>query len=253
MNEHLYNPDYLRETQKLLENMKRDSYEPLLRRSGKIADVGCGVGADVINMAKAGLPDSTFVGVDEVQEMIDQANLAGEAMGNTEFIVGNAETLPFADGELSGLRAERLIQHVPDPLRVFAEFRRTLKEGAPVVIVETDWNSVSFYNGDFGVAQQLREYLTTQQVKSGGAAANLMSYLETAGFTDCRIRLYPLTTHVLEQCMATLRIDYALTMMESSGRITGEQHRTFVEALQKADSAGCFVCSINLVVATAVK
>ena len=253
MSTHLYDPEYLRETQKLLESMKRDSYEPMLGRSGKIADIGCGVGSDVINMAELGRSDCTFVGVDAVPEMIEQANLASGKRNNVEFFVGDAEALPFAHDELSGLRAERLIQHVSDPFRVFDEFHRVLKDGSPAVIVETDWNSVSFYNGDSGIARQLREYLVLHQVKNGGAAANLISYLETAGFSDLRIRLYPLTTHVLEQSMATLRIDYALTMMENSGHISQEAHRAFLNALRQADSSGCFVCSINLVVVTALK
>lgn len=253
MNTHLYNPDYLRETQKLLENMKQDSYGPLLSRSGKIADIGCGVGADVSNMAKLGAKDCAFVGVDADQGMIDQANLNKGDCSNVQFLVGNADTLPFAEAELSGLRAERLVQHLANPPRVFGEFYRVLKDGSPVVIVETDWNSVSFYNGDLQTVQRLREYLAAHQVKNGNAATNLIHDLETAGFTDLRIRLYPLTTHILEQCMATLRIDYALTMMEQKGYITQEGHRTFLDALQQADSRGCFVCSINLVVVTAMK
>jgi len=253
MNTHLYDPEYLRETQKLLENMKQDSYKHLLDRPGKIADIGCGVGSDVINMARLGRADSTFAGVDAVQEMIDEAKLAGEEHSNVEFFVGNAAALPFAADELSGLRAERLIQHISDPFQVFGEFYRVLKEGSPAVIVETDWNSVSFYNGDYGIAQQLREYLTLHQVKNGGAAANLIYYLEAAGFTDFGIRLYPLTTRVLEQCMATLRIDYALKMMENNGYISQEAHRTFLNALQQADNNGCFICSINLIVVTARK
>ncbi|MEC3879555.1 methyltransferase domain-containing protein [Parapedobacter sp. 10938] len=253
MNTHLYNPDYLRETQKLLENMKRDSYSPLLSRSGKIADIGCGVGADVNNMAQLGHKDCKFVGVDADQGMIDQANLNKGERGNVEFLVGNANALPFAGGELSGLRAERLAQHLANPAQVFDEFHRVLKDGSPVVIVETDWNSVSFYNGDNQTVQRLREYLVAHQVKNGGAATNLIHYLETAGFTHVSIRLYPLATHILEQCIATLRIDYALTMMEQNGYITQEAHRTFLNTLRQADSSGCFVCSINLVVVTALK
>src|SRR5690606_24025896 len=138
MNTHLYDPEYLRETQKLLESMKQDSYEHLLDRVGKIADIGCGVGADVINMARLGRPDCTFAGVDAVQEMIDQANLASKEYSNVEFFVGDAAALPFAADELSGLRAERLIQHIPEPLPVFGEFYRVVSDGSPVVIVETD-------------------------------------------------------------------------------------------------------------------
>lgn len=253
MSTHLYNPDYLRGTQKLLENMKRDSYEPLLSRSGKIADIGCGVGADVNYMAQLGRKDCIFVGVDADQEMIDQANTGKGENGNVEFLVGDADALPFAGDELSGLRAERLIQHLANPLAVFDEFYRVLSAGSPVVIVETDWNSVSFYNGDNQTARRLKEYLAAKQVKNGGAATNMIYYLKTAGFSEFAIQLYPLTTHVLEQCLATLRIDYALSMMEQNGYITQQAHHTFLNALREADSSGYFVCSINLVVVTALK
>ena len=253
MKTQLYNPDYLRGTQRLLEGMKRDSYQPLLNRGGKVADIGCGVGTDVINMAKLSSNGSVFVGMDRAREMIDQANLAKGGQANVEFVVGNADSLPFADGELSGLRAERLIQHLFDPVKVFNEFHRVLKVDATAVIVETDWNSVSFYNRDQHTARLLREYLVAHQVANGGAAANLVRYLQATGFRDTKIRLYPLETHVLEQCLGMLRIDYALEMMERNNHITPAAHRAFIDDLQHAEHSGCFVCSINLVIVTALK
>jgi len=254
MENQLYNVSYLQETQKLLADMKNDSYTPFLSVHGKIADVGCGMGGDVINMATM-VDDErvSIIGIDASKEMIDQANSTKGALKNVEFLIGDAEKLPFSNAELDGLRAERLLQHLANPAHVFQEFYRVTKDNAPIVIVETDWNSISFYNGDYEVIRKLKEYLSTTNVKNGGAATNLIHYLATTGFTDIDIRLFPLVSRSLAQCMFILRIDHALETMRDQGHITSKAHEAFLESLRDADNGNRFVCSINLAVVTARK
>ena len=262
MSEQLYNPDYLAETQRLLEDLKYSTYTPFLSISGRMVEVGCGRGDDAINIANATAGNGLEVfGVDVSEVMIQEANsrqseanskkVSEDQKTNVRFMIGEASHLPFETGALSGLRAERLVQHLPNPEEVFAEFYRVLAAGSPLVVVETDWNSISFYNGDPGITQRLRNYLTDRNVKNGKAATTLIYDLQTAGFTDVAVRLWPLASRSLEQCVQLLRFDMVLTAMQDGGELTADEVRTFMNALKAADDRGQFICSINLVVVSA--
>jgi len=145
MAQHLYSIDYLEQTTQLLGNLKKTSYQPFgSLTEGHIADIGCGAGDDAINMAKMFGPNIQVTGIDYAEEMIEKAKSSSAGMPNITFHMGSAEQLPFADNELSGLRNERLIQHLPQPELAFQEFYRVLKPGHSLVVVETDWNSISF-------------------------------------------------------------------------------------------------------------
>jgi len=262
MSEQLYNPDYLAETQRLLEELKYSTYTPFLSISGRMVEVGCGTGDDAINIAKATAGNGLEVfGLDASEVMIQEANsrqskandkgIPEDQMTNVRFMIGNASHLPFEDGALSGLRAERLVQHLPNPEEVFAEFYRTLVAGSPLVVVETDWNSISFYNGDPRITQRLRNYLTERNVKNGNAAATLIHDLQAAGFSDVAVRLWPLASRSLEQCVQLLRFDVVLTAMQDAGELTADEAQTLMNALRVADDRGQFICSINLIVVSA--
>ncbi|WP_118974864.1 methyltransferase domain-containing protein [Taibaiella koreensis] len=253
MAEHLYNIDYLEQTMQLLGKLKQQSYNPFSTiTEGTIADVGCGTGADAINMARM-LPGLEIIGLDYAPEMITKATADAGDLPNISFRQAEASALPFADNTLAGIRNERLIQHVPDPAKVFAEFYRTLKPGQPLVNVETDWSSIAFYNGNAHIAKALNHYLTFKNVKNGNAAANLISDMTAAGFRDIGIELFPLASRSLQQVTAMLRIDHALMMMKTEKHISEVEYNSFLSALEDADRNRYFVCSINLVVTTATK
>src|SRR5690606_38461140 len=231
MSEQLYNPNYLAETQRLLEDLKKSTYTPFLSVSGKMAEVGCGTGDDAINIAKASYGSGLeVIGIDASEVMIREANSRQseanehqkDRIPNVRFVVGNADQLPFRDSTLSGLRAERLVQHLSNPKEVFAEFYRAMAIDAPLTVVETDWNSISFYNGSPTMTKRLRKYLTEQNVKNGNAAATLVHDIQLAGFTDVTIRLWPLASHSLEQSVQVLRFDMVLDAMIHAGEFTTE-------------------------------
>ncbi len=254
MAEHLYSIDYLEQTTQLLGSLKKTSYQPFRTiTTGKIADIGCGAGDDAINMARMFGENIAITGIDYAPEMIEKANSSAAGLSNITFHIGSAENLPFADAELDGLGNERLIQHLPDPQKAFTEFYRVLKPGSPLVVVETDWNSISFYNGDSSIAQQLNHYLTFNNVKNGNAAANVIRYMKEAGFSNIHIDLFPLSSHSLQQVTMMLRIDHALLMMKEQTIISVEEYNSFLASLEDADRNHYFACSINLVVATATK
>ena len=49
--------------------------------------------------------------------------------------------LRFATGSFDGCRAERVLMHVPDPIRALSEMLRVTKPGGRVSVFDFDWDT----------------------------------------------------------------------------------------------------------------
>ena len=108
-----------------------------LRRIGvgagtALLDVGCGTG--VIAAAAQDLVGAAgrVVAVDPSEGMLIEARKAGVRDAR----VGRAEALPVGDGEFDVLTMGFALRHVEDLYRTFCEFRRVLKPGGKVLLLE---------------------------------------------------------------------------------------------------------------------
>ena len=100
-------------------------------KSGKWLDVSCGPGT-VLSM----LSDSPLdkYGIDFSEKMIDEArNNVGD---NTHLYVASAEELPFEDNAMDIVTCSFAFHHYIHPATVLHEFRRVMKKGASLAIVD---------------------------------------------------------------------------------------------------------------------
>lgn len=249
-----YNPSYLEDTGNFLKDLKASTYRPLSRISGgTIIDLGCGTGADVIQLA-ALLGNSTrVVGIDHDELMLEKGISAMPPDANIEFIHSEAFPIPFEDESVAGLRAERLVQHLKDPRQVFNEINRVLVKDAPLVIVETDWPGLIFYNEHLEIEKKIVHYLTEVKVNNGAASRKLVSYMEGSGFNDIEVKVFPFVLKTLQEAITYLWIDRIIQEAADQQYISAEEHQLFMDALLKADAGKYFACSINMLVVTSVK
>ena len=123
------------------------SYDLLDLQPGQtVTDIGCGIGDDARALAGRVAPGGEVIGLDSSEAMIEKAIAAGTAPG-VRFAVADAAALPLADGSCDAVRADRMLQHVEDPLRVLLEMRRVLKPGGRLVVIEPDWKTMALYPG----------------------------------------------------------------------------------------------------------
>src|SRR5438067_1289546 len=109
------------------------SYDLLrLAPGAAVADVGCGAGRAVEELAERG---ARPVGVDPSEEMV---TVARQRWPGREFLLGSAEELPLADGSLAGYRSDKVFHDVAEPARAVAEARRVLAPGGRIVVVDAD-------------------------------------------------------------------------------------------------------------------
>jgi demethylmenaquinone methyltransferase/2-methoxy-6-polyprenyl-1,4-benzoquinol methylase len=77
---------------------------------------------------------ATVVGLDQSEHMLARAR--ARAATRVTFIRGEAEHLPFADGEFDALTFTYLLRYVDDPSATMAELARVVRPGGRIGMVE---------------------------------------------------------------------------------------------------------------------
>ncbi|HZU62579.1 MAG TPA: methyltransferase domain-containing protein [Novosphingobium sp.] len=103
-----------------------------------VADIGCGAGDDVLKLSHLVGPEGMAIGVDISADMVEEARKRFAGAPALDFTVAQADSLPFADGSLDAIRADRVLIHVPDPAAAIAEMLRVLRPGGRLVLCDPD-------------------------------------------------------------------------------------------------------------------
>lgn len=104
-------------------------------------DVGCGTGFLALLLAELG---HRVVGVDMAGEMLDRARTKAAQAGLTvAFQPADAEDLPFEDGAFDLVLERHVIWTLPEPAVALSEWRRVLRPGGHLVLVEGDWQTAA--------------------------------------------------------------------------------------------------------------
>jgi ubiquinone/menaquinone biosynthesis C-methylase UbiE len=94
-------------------------------------DVGTGAGAFALALAPL---VREVVGVDIVPEVLAEARK--RATGNSEFVEGDAEQLPFPTDSFDVVCTARTLHHMPRPEVVLFEMTRVLRPGGTMLVVD---------------------------------------------------------------------------------------------------------------------
>lgn len=109
-----------------------------LKSSGQAADLGCGPGHLVIEMA-AQAPDLHLTGIDLSDEVLQKAENAAQRSGlgsQVSFRKGDVRRIPFDDDALDLVVSTLSLHHWGDPVAVLDEIARVLRPGGCFVIFD---------------------------------------------------------------------------------------------------------------------
>ncbi len=103
----------------------------------RILDVATGTGMVAFALAARG---ADVVGLDQSEAMLGRAQSRLErsppAGGRLSFVLGEAEALPFADGEFDALSFTYLLRYVEDRAATMRELARVVTPGGRIAMVE---------------------------------------------------------------------------------------------------------------------
>lgn len=114
--------------------MCKDDYPPILTELEKepFHDVlDCGTGP-MLQLLHEKYPEKHYVGLDLTPEMIRVAQEKG--LSNTEFLVGDSENLPFAEGAFDAVICANSFHHYPNPQDFFNSACRVLRKGGRLIL-----------------------------------------------------------------------------------------------------------------------
>jgi demethylmenaquinone methyltransferase / 2-methoxy-6-polyprenyl-1,4-benzoquinol methylase len=172
-----------------------------LRQGHRLLDVACGSGVlATFGRAMVGA-GGMAVGLDPSLGMLAQARRRGAR----PLVRGFAEALPFADGRFDRLTMGYALRHVGDLRRTFAEYRRVLRPGGRLVLLEITAPRGAVGRGALRLYMRGAVPLVARRI-GGDAPRRLMEYywdtiescvppeailaaLTDAGFADVRRRV----------------------------------------------------------------
>jgi len=99
----------------------------------RMLEVGCGIGTDALQFARAG---ARVTGVDASQKSLEMARQRFELNGlQAEFLQADAERLPFENGTFDFVYSHGVLHHTPAPERAVAEILRVLRPGGSALVM----------------------------------------------------------------------------------------------------------------------
>jgi SAM-dependent methyltransferase len=111
----------------------RDAADFAGARGLRVLEIGCGLGTDGAQFAKAG---ADYTGIDLTEAAIELARKRFEVSRLTgEFRVADAENLDFADDSFDLVYSHGVLHHTPDTARAVQEVHRVLKPDGRAIVM----------------------------------------------------------------------------------------------------------------------
>lgn len=134
---------------------KEESWEALhISGKARILDVACGVGFDVIELARR-FPGAEVYGLDPSLGFLALAWERARGLANARFIGGDSRRLPFNDNCFDAVRIDRSLQHIAGAIEALREMVRVTRDGGRIVVAEPDWGTFFVYNGDLATGAKI--------------------------------------------------------------------------------------------------
>jgi len=244
-------PAYLQAAAKRVKHIKKASYERMEIKPGdKVLDVGCGPGTDTITLGRVVGPSGQVVGIDYDEGMIAQAELRAKEEGIEKWVThqrADVASLPFDSDYFDSCRSERLFQHLPNYEQALSEMTRVTKPFGWVIVVDTDWGTLSIDTAEVGIERRLVQFFTECYMHNGYSGRQLYRQFKGRNLMDISVEMFP--NYVLSYAIAQESgiMEKAAQEALAAGVLTDDELRRFHEGLEEADAKGLFFASFSMI------
>ncbi len=190
-----YTPGYSKSAASFMARRRLDPngafFLPHLRPGVNVLDCGCGPGTITRDIARHVAP-GRVVGLDFSADQIAAAaaDAGTQGIANVEFRQGSAYALPFEDSSFDAVFSHALLEHLKEPDKATAEFRRVLKPGGMLGVCTPDWGGFLLAPPSEKLLVAFEAYKELQNRNGGDVYCGhkLGIYLEAAGFEEIVMR-----------------------------------------------------------------
>lgn len=189
------------------------------------------MGADVFDLAARVGTTGHVTGVDLSVSLIEEARRRAEGRKlPVAFEMGDSQALPFEDGAFDAVRTERMLMHVPDAGRAFAEMARILRPGKRMAVFDFDWETQFCDSPHQGVTRKIARSFC-DEIRHGWIGRRLPRLFKQHQLVDISVIYHTVTAHFafLQLLLGgtsrerSLRGPYRVARPTRGGPILGEQ------------------------------
>ena len=217
------------------------------RPGERVADLGCGPGADLGYFRRKAAGNGVAVGVDRSIQMSVVALREGLA------VVGDMAMVPLRGSFFDAVWVRAVLVHLPEPRRAMEEAWRLLKPGGRIVVLEPDHGSHLVGPCDVEVFERIRahRYRGFQNPRIGRHVPDLLA---AAGFVDLAAEFVSTSVTDLESARAGGGpFDRAVADAVADGVISEQEGSAYLTSLTQASERGSFLFHAGSVVASGVR
>ncbi|MCP4407503.1 MAG: methyltransferase domain-containing protein [Gammaproteobacteria bacterium] len=248
---------YLNTAAKLLEPIKHRSYELMRIEPGQtILDVGCGPGIDTIEIAQLVGETGYVIGIDQDPEMVSRADAYAIKLGLNGYVehrISEAGALEFESDQFDTSRSERLFMHLLDPEQALSEMVRVVKPKGWIVVVDSDWGSLSIDTTEIEVERRLARFRAEKILNNGYSGRRLYRIFREQGLNEIIVETFPIQATDLKLLRYLSRQDEVEKKAIEQNIITQHELQRWHYDLEQADRGKRFFASLNISIVAARK
>lgn len=155
--------------------------------------------------------------------------------------------IPCLDNYFHSIRAERLIQVSPSSINtkdVIHELIRVTASGGRIVLLDTDWGSLSINCEDTITERALTEFFANELRPNGYAGRQLYSLAQQAGLSNIKIKIFPMQHFNLSATPVKWMVNEAAKV----GILPAATLDAWLNELELKNRGGLYFSSVNMVV-----
>ncbi len=234
---------YLQRTAAVLQRSRLRSYDLMRVQPGaKVADIGCAFGTDTIPLGEIVGPAGQVVGIDYNRAFVAAANARAAEAGMSAWVThqfGDATDLPLATDTFDACHSERVFLHLAQPEQALGEMVRITRPGGWVVIVDTDFATLSIDVPDFALERKLIRF-NSETLRNGTSGRKLYRMFRRQALTEIEVEPMPLYFTKLVQADEVFKIIALADHAVEQGAITAAEARQWRDSLAQAAAEDVF-------------
>ena len=224
-----------------------------LRPAARLLDVGCGCGDDLRELATRIGPHGWAAGIDRSRSMIAESH---KRCDETDLLirlaVADAESIPFGSDCFDICRADRVLQHLPNPERALQEMVRVVKPGGRVLVVDRDWGMVTVDASDVATSRAILSR-ACGGIRKGYIGRQLEGFFAEAKLRNIEINTKDIHIDTLEVADTLLDLRVVLGHCVGEGLITEYSATKWIDDLLERDAKRKFAATVKVFIACGSK
>ena len=216
-----------------------------LRPGEKAADMGCGPGFLVEEIARAVGPKGHAVGIDNSPQMLTMTRSRNEVLPQASVVEATLQQLPFDDDTFDAMACIQLLLFIADIPQGLREMHRILKPDGRIAIIETDWRGVILNAKDHSLTKRMFDAWDDAAI-SPNLPVRLKPELAASGFQGIGVEGIPiLNTVFAAENFSSGMLRGVARKAHETGAVTEYEAKEWITDMQTKDEAGAYFFCVN--------